>query len=70
MNQTKIQTFKNLDWNTILKIKPQIEPYREELPSILDKHRPEFAADLNEIAIIDGVYYKVDLTHDGEPVNK
>ena len=50
MNQTRIQTFKDLDWNTILKVEPQIEPYREQLLSILNKHRLAFTADLNEIA--------------------
>ena len=68
-NQTRIQTFQPLDWSQLLKLEPQAESYRGQLQAILDKHRPAFAADLNEIAIMEGVFYRIDLMADAEPVN-
>ena len=68
-NQTRIQTFKPLNWDELLMLEPHAERYRDRLQAILDKHRPAFAADLNELAIMEGVYYSVDVKADAEPVN-
>ena len=69
-NQTRIQTFKPLDWDDLLKLEPKAEPYRDKLMEILDRHRPAFAADLNELAVMEGVYYRIDLIADATPVNR
>ena len=68
-NQTRIQTFKPLDWDELLVLEPQAEKYRHKLQAILERHRPAFAADMNELAIMEGVYYRVDLIADAHPVN-
>ncbi len=69
-NQTRIQTFKEINWEEILKLEPDAEHYRERLMKILKKHRPVFAADLSEIAVMEGVYYRIDLRADATPVNR
>ncbi len=69
-NQTRIQNFKEIKWEEILKLEPQPNPYRVKLTKILEKHRPAFAADLTEIAIMEDVYYRIDLRADATPVNR
>ncbi len=68
-NQTRIQVFKHLDWDKLLKLEEKAEWYRPQLQKILERHRPAFAADLNELAIMEGVYYRIDLIADAHPVN-
>ena len=52
-NQTRIQTFKPLNWDELLILEPHTEHYRDSLQEILEKHRPAFAADLNKLAIME-----------------
>ena len=69
-NQTRIQTFKPIDWNECLKLEHKAEPYRQKLLKILGNHREAFAVDLTELAILRDVYYRIDLRADATPVNK
>ena len=60
-NQTRILTFKEINWTDFPGVTSEFPAYQDELIDLLDKHRPAFAADLTEIAIMEGVYYRVDL---------
>ncbi len=68
-NQTRIEKFQPIKWNEIIKLEPKMEEHRLDLIRILKRHRQAFAADLNEIAIMEGVYYRIDLKADATPVN-
>ena len=69
-NQIRIHKFKPLDWDSILKLELKVESYKPQLIELLDKHHPAFAADLDELAIMEGVYYQVELKAKNEPVDR
>lgn len=69
-NQTRVQTFQPIIWEDILELEDHALPYKADLLTILHSHREAFAVDLTELAVVEDVFYRIDLRADAMAVNK